>query len=78
MKHKVSVYVNCPYYRCEDKEMIFCENLVDGTNLRLHFNTPPDRKCHENIYCKGDYHRCFLLKALDQKYNYERARVAKY
>lgn len=68
MKHQVSIYVKCPYYRCEEKTEIFCENLIDNTNLRLKFATKPDFKKHKKGCCMGDYNSCFLAATLNSKW----------
>lgn len=71
MKHKMSVLVKCPYYRGEEKNDIFCESLIGDNKLRLRFETKADFKKHEHDFCMGDYSRCELVQALDQKWDYQ-------
>lgn len=71
MKHKVSVYVMCPYYRGEEKNDIFCESLIGDDKLRLCFETRADFKKQQHDFCMSDYSRCELVQALDQKWDYQ-------
>lgn len=72
---KVSVYVECPYYRRESRKgeiWIGCEGLLDSTSLiRNNFATKAERTKYRQRFCNGDYTKCLIAKALDEKYEAE-------
>ena len=72
MKHKLSAYVMCPYYRGEEKNMVLCETLAEDTYLRMQFDTESAMKKYQKRTCKSDYSACLLAQALDEKWNYMR------
>lgn len=71
MKHRSDVFVKCPYYKGEEKQMIFCEGVQDGSALHLAFDTNPHLKEYKNRFCKEYYNRCLVAGMLNRKYDYE-------
>lgn len=65
-----SIYIKCPYYRCEEKQTVCCENLVDDTSFRLIFKENLDFKHYRKTVCMGDYSKCPIVQALNKKYDY--------
>ena len=56
MKHRADVLVKCPYYKFEEKQMIFCEGVQEGSAIHLAFDTPSNLKEYKNHFCKGCYY----------------------
>lgn len=67
-----SIYVRCPYYRCEERKnlQLKCEGLLDGTDLYQRFEDREKMGRHRKAYCMKDYRHCPLAEALDRKYEY--------
>lgn len=72
MKHRVDAIVKCPYYKGEERQMIFCEGVEDGTALHLAFGGPNSLTAYKSRFCKSCYGSCRLVGMLDQKYGYDR------
>lgn len=72
MKHRVDAIVKCPYYKGEERQVIFCEGVEDGTALRLGFSTPAGIADYKSRFCKGRYCGCRIVGMLDRKYDFQR------
>lgn len=71
MKHKEDVLVKCPYYKGEEKQMIFCEGVQEGTAVHLAFDTNPNLKDYKNRFCKRCYKECLLAEMQNRKWGYD-------
>lgn len=71
MKNRSDVLVKCPYYKCEEKQKIFCEGVQEGTKIHLAFDTVPNLKAYKDRFCKGCWKGCLLAGMLNRKYDYE-------
>lgn len=71
MKHRSDVLVRCPYYKFEEKQMIYCEGVQEGTAIHLAFDTPPNLKEYKNHFCKGCYNKCLIAGLLNRKWGYD-------
>lgn len=71
MKHRADVLVKCPYYKFEERQMIYCEGVQDGTALHLAFDTPANLKDYKQRNCKGCYNQCLIAKMLNRKWEYD-------
>ena len=71
MKHRTDVLVKCPYYKGEEKQMIFCEGVQEGSAIHLAFDTNSNLKDYKNRFCKGCYNRCLLAEMLNGKWDYD-------
>ena len=71
MKRRLDAFVKCPYYKGEEKQMIFCEGVQEGSALHLAFNTSTNLKDYKNRFCKECYNRCLVAEMLNRKYDYE-------
>lgn len=72
-KSMVSVYIQCPYYKREERNRqikIVCEGILDGTSLHQIFLSVEALKKHRDCFCKGDYSKCPIAAALNRKYDY--------
>lgn len=70
MKHREDVLVKCPYYKGEEKQMIFCEGVQDGSKLHLAFDTAPNLREYKKHFCKGCYNNCLVAGMLNRKYDF--------
>ena len=70
MKHRQDVLVKCPYYKGEEKQMIFCEGVQEGSAIHLAFDTSPNLKEYKNRFCKRCYNQCLVAEMLNRKYDY--------
>jgi hypothetical protein len=71
MKHRADVLVKCPYYKGEEKQMLFCEGVQEGSAIHLAFDTNPNLKEYKNRFCKRCYNQCLVAGMLNRKYDYE-------
>ena len=71
MKHKEDWMVQCPYYKFEEKQMIFCEGVQEGTAIHLAFDTPSNRKDYKNHFCRGCYNKCLIADLHNRKWGYD-------
>lgn len=65
-KHTVSCSAKCPFYRCEERHEIFCKGPTDGTAIHMAFAVPAEKKAWMNRYCKAEYGKCLVAKALEK------------
>ena len=69
MKHKVSDNVRCPFYKCEERQAIYCEGVEEGTALHLGFSIPARLNDYKTRFCENDYPKCRIARMLDEKYS---------
>lgn len=70
MKHKEDWMIKCPYYKCEDKQKIFCEGVQEGTAIHLAFDTPSNLKDYKRAFCRECWEQCFLADMHNRKYDH--------
>lgn len=71
MKHRQDVLVKCPYYKGEEKQMLFCEGVQEGSAIHLAFDTNPNLKDYKNSFCKRCYNQCLIADLLNRKWGYD-------
>lgn len=71
VKHRQDVLVKCPYYKFEERQMIFCEGVQDGTAIHLAFDTSPNLKDYKNRFCKRCWGECILAQMQNRKWDYD-------
>lgn len=71
MNRKVDPYVQCPYYKEEERQKIYCEGVVKGSSSIQTFATPQMQKDYEDQFCKGKWKECQICWALNRKYEAE-------
>lgn len=69
MKHYTSIKAICPFYKHENRNVIFCEGIKDGTVLHLAFANPTDCIEHKKRYCRCNYKGCSINSMLNSKYD---------
>ena len=68
MKHNDDWMVKCPYYKADNKQMIFCEGVREGTALHLAFDTHPNLINYKKEFCRGCWNQCLIAEALRRKW----------
>lgn len=71
MKHRQDVLVKCPYYKGEEKQMIFCEGVQEGSAIHLAFGSSTNLKEYKNHFCKGCWSQCRLAEMNNRKWCYD-------
>ena len=71
MTEKVDAYVVCPYYKFNERQMIHCEGVVDGTALHLAFSTPQQLRDYREQFCRACWKKCLIAEMLNRKWNYD-------
>lgn len=69
MKRYTSRKAICPFYKHENRQVIFCEGIKDGTVLHLAFANPSECLSHKKNYCRANHSQCPLSVLLISKYN---------
>lgn len=65
-KHFVSFEAQCPFYKEEDKNIIYCEGVTD--NSRIHNAFTCDAEQYKKKYCRKEWEACPISKMLWAKY----------
>lgn len=64
--------VQCPYYKTNTSQVLYCEGLEDGMAVHLAFATHAQLIDYKGRFCRRDcYNKCPLAKILNQKWGYE-------
>jgi hypothetical protein len=71
MKHRQDVLIQCPYYRGEEKQKIFCEGVQKGTGIHLTFDEPAHLNEYKRCFCKRQYNSCMLTQMLNRKWEFQ-------
>ena len=64
-KRYSSLKVVCPYYKSEEKHIIYCCGVQKDTALHLAFAFPSDREQYKEKYCEERYRDCRIAKMLE-------------
>lgn len=64
--------IQCPYYRKNTGQILFCEGLEDGMTLHLAFDTHAHMIRFKGRFCRKDsYADCPIAGCLDRKWGYD-------
>ena len=69
MKRYTSRKAICPFYRHENRQVIFCEGVEEGIVLHLAFANPSECLEYKKRYCRWNHTQCYVSKMLIIKYN---------
>ena len=62
--------VQCPYYKTNTRQVVYCEGLEDGMAIHLAFSTPAQLINYKSRFCRRlNYGSCPLAKILEEKYD---------
>lgn len=67
-RHFVSYEAQCPFYKAEDKNIIYCEGVQDNSSIHNAF--PGNAAPWKEKYCRSStgWPRCMIARMLEQKY----------
>ena len=61
--------VQCPFYKTNTSQVLYCEGLEDGMAIHLAFATRSQLNSYKMRYCrKIGYCACPLARILEEKY----------
>lgn len=69
MKRYTSRKAVCPFYKYENRNVIFCEGIKEGTVLHIAFANPSECFLHKKEYCRCNHTGCPISRMLIDKYN---------
>jgi hypothetical protein len=70
MKRYTSLKAVCPFYKHENRQVIFCEGIGEDSVIHLAFANPSDCLSHKKRYCRCSHTECSISKMLlSHKYN---------
>ena len=69
MKHNMSKFALCPFYKHEDSQVIYCEGVQDNSVLHIAFANKRDAKAYKIKFCREHYARCPIYKLLEGLYD---------
>ena len=68
-KHYTSSKAICPFYKHENRNVIYCEGIKDGTVIHLAFANPSECLTHKKQFCRCNHTQCLISVLLISKYN---------
>ena len=66
-KHFVSYEAQCPFYKAEDRNIIYCEGVKDNSSIHNAF--PGSAAQYKKEFCCAGWESCIIAKALWSKYD---------
>lgn len=69
MKHRISNRVICPFYHCEERQVLYCEGLRENTAIHLAFAFAPELKAYRAKHCETAYTDCPIAKMLAERWS---------
>ena len=64
--------VQCPYYKTNTSQVIYCEGLEDGMVIHLAFATHPQLVDYKCRFCRRSwYNQCSVAGILNRKWGYD-------
>lgn len=65
-RHFVSYEALCPFYKAEDKNMIYCEGVAENSSIHNAFSGSAAR--YKREYCCKNWESCLIAGMLGSKY----------
>lgn len=66
-RHFVSYEAQCPFYKAEDKNIIYCEGVEETSSIHNAF--PGSAAKYKQRYCCDDWQSCMIAAMLWSKYD---------
>jgi hypothetical protein len=64
--------VQCPYYKTNTSQVVYCEGLEDGMVLHLAFATHAQLIDYKGRFCRRKcYDQCKVAEILNRKWGYD-------
>ena len=70
----INVGVQCPYYKCQNSQIIYCTGEEEGQSFHVAFSDRGKKAVWQKKYCgygdrrskiSGDYKKCSIFKIID-------------
>lgn len=71
MSENEDAYIECPYYKDEERQKIRCEGVEKGTALHLAFSSPQQLKDYRQRHCRSCWKDCLIAGMLNRKWGYD-------
>ena len=65
MKYYTSSKVICPFYRHENRFVIFCQGVDNESVLHLAFPKPSSCLSFKEQYCRKNHTKCYIFQMLN-------------
>ena len=65
-KHMVSSDAQCPFYKGETRNVVYCEGVTEESSIHNAF--PGNALVYKSNYCCGKWESCIIAKMLWKKY----------
>lgn len=56
--------MQCPFFRCQDRDSVGCEAPFDGATLRMCFAEREDKEKQVSVFCEDLYKRCEIYRCV--------------
>ena len=66
-----SMFAKCPYYKCENKCVIYCEGVQPNNCIHMAFGSKPQKKEFQKQFCREHWWKCMIAAAQNRAYGYE-------
>lgn len=64
--------VQCPYYKTNNSQVLYCEGLEDGMAIHMAFASHGQLIDYKSRYCRRScWSQCFLATVLNRKWGYD-------
>lgn len=65
-KKYISTNAKCPYYKCQERQKIYCVGVQPDSAIVLTFSYPGDRVSYQDEYCMCAPQECKLYHVLEE------------
>lgn len=72
-RRNIASSVRCPFCKCEERMMLYCEGVQEDTTVHLAFAYPSAAREYREKYCEADYEKCRIAQMLERKWEDEQA-----
>ena len=70
-KMREDAFVQCPYYRRDGFQAVYCEGVQDDCGLRMRFRDLEGLRKFKKLRCRDDWVGCPVAQMLNRLYAYE-------
>lgn len=63
------MFAQCPFFLRSKKKRIVCEGFIDGSTLKIDFDTQDCRNLHRKAFCDSKYQYCEIYRMLEEVYD---------
>ena len=61
----------CPYYKCESRNMVFCEGVQAGSTIHMAFENAQQKRSYEEQFCRKVWGDCMIAGAQTARFTFE-------